>query len=111
MLKSKIHRARITGADLHYEGSIEIDEALMEAAGILSNEQVHVLNLSTGSRAETYAIRGPKLGGAVVANGALARLVHPGDLVILLSFAWMDETEARQHRPSIVHVDDSNRMV
>jgi len=110
MLRSKIHRARVTGADLHYEGSIAIDEALMEAADLLPNEQVHVLNLSTGARAETYVIRGRKNSGDVVLNGALARLAQVGDLVIILSYAWMPGDDAEHFQPIIVRVDGDNRL-
>jgi aspartate 1-decarboxylase len=111
ILKSKIHRARVTGADLNYEGSISIDEALMEAANLLPNEQVHVLNLSNGSRAETYVIRGIRNSGEITLNGAIARLVQAGDFVIILSYAWMPENEARRFQPIVVHVDLENRPV
>jgi aspartate 1-decarboxylase len=111
MLKSKIHRVRVTGADLHYEGSITIDETLMEAAGLLTNEQVHVLNLSNGARAETYVIRGPKNSGDVIVNGAIARLVQVDDQVIILSYAWMETEEAKRFQPFVVHVDENNRML
>jgi aspartate 1-decarboxylase len=110
MLKSKIHRARVTGADLHYEGSIAIDEALMEAADLLPNEQVHVLNLSNGARAETYVINGRKNSGDIVLNGALARLAQVGDLVIILSYTWMTRETAERFHPAIVPVDGDNRI-
>jgi aspartate 1-decarboxylase len=111
MLKSKIHRARVTGADLHYEGSIAIDETLMEAAHMLPNEQVHVLNLSNGARAETYVIPGRRNTGDVILNGAIARLVQIGDLVIILSYTWMETETANRHQPVVVHVDENNRIV
>lgn len=110
MLKSKIHRAVVTGADLSYEGSIAIDEALMEAADLLPNEQVHVLNLANGTRSETYVIRGGRNTGEVVLNGALARLAQAGDPVIILSYTWADTETARNLRPLIVHVDGQNRI-
>jgi aspartate 1-decarboxylase len=110
MLKSKIHRARVTGTDLQYEGSIAIDEILMEAAGLLPNEQVHVLNLSTGERAETYVIRGRRNSGDIVMNGAIARLVQTGDFIIILSYAWMEPLEAKRIQPVVVYVDESNRI-
>ncbi|MGQ9852549.1 MAG: aspartate 1-decarboxylase [Candidatus Oleimicrobiaceae bacterium] len=111
MCKSKIHRVRITDANLNYEGSLTIDRLLMEAADLLPNEKVHVLNLNNGSRAETYVIEGQAGSGVVCANGALARHTHPGDLVILLSFAWVPEEEARTFQTKIVHVDERNRVV
>ncbi len=111
MLKSKIHRATVTGADLNYEGSMAIDEALMEAADLLPNEQVHVLNLSTGARAETYVIRGERNSGAVVMNGAMARLVQIGDPVIVLAYTWMETGEAKRFKPVVVHVDEKNRIL
>jgi aspartate 1-decarboxylase len=111
MLKSKIHRARVTGADLHYEGSIAIDEALMDAADLLPNEQVHVLNLSNGARAETYVIRGRRNSGDVVLNGAIARMAQVGDLVIILAYTWMERDEAKLFHPVIVRVDGDNRLL
>jgi aspartate 1-decarboxylase len=111
MLKSKIHRARVTGADLHYEGSIAIDEALIDAAGLLPNEQVHVLNLSNGARAETYVIRGRRNSGDVVLNGAIARMAQVGDLVIILSYTWMERDDAKLFQPVIVRVDGDNRLL
>jgi aspartate 1-decarboxylase len=111
MLKSKIHRACVTGADLNYEGSISIDEVLMEAADLLPNEHVHVLNLSNGARAETYVIHGRRNSGEIILNGAIARLVQVNDLVIILSYAWMTTDEAKRFQPIIVHVDNSNRLL
>ena len=109
--KSKIHRATVTHADLDYEGSIGIDEDLMEAAGIWQYEQVHVWNLTRGTRLLTYAIKGERGSGVVCVNGAAAHQNKPGDLVILATFAEMDESEARAHRPKVVLVDAKNRIV
>lgn len=106
MLKSKIHRATVTAADLNYIGSISIDPALLEAADILENEQVTVLDVDNGARFETYAIVGSP--GEICLNGAAARLVHVGDTVILLTYADLEEAELDDHRPRIVHVDGKN---
>ena len=111
MLKSKIHRATITEANLNYAGSITLDPLLIEAAGMLVYEQVQVLNINTGARFETYIIAGERGAGAVCLNGAAARLGHPGDLIIALTYALMDAEEARSHIPRIVHVDEKNRIV
>ena len=110
MLKSKIHRAIVTGADLHYEGSLGIDVALMEAADILPGEQVHVFNVHTGSRLTTYAIELPRHSGGILLNGAAARLGAAGDPVIILTFTEMDDAEARAYQPVVVHVNDRNQM-
>ncbi len=109
MMKSKIHRATVTGADLNYVGSITLDPALMTAADILEHEQVHVLDLDNGARFETYAIRGGS--GDVVLNGAAARLVHTGDRVIVISYATYTEAELARYEPKVVHVDARNRIV
>jgi aspartate 1-decarboxylase len=109
--KSKIHRATVTHADLDYEGSVTLDEDLMDAAGISEYEAIHVWNITRGSRLQTYAIRGQRGSGVVCINGAAAHLNRPGDLVILATFAEMDEAEARAHRPSVVLVDARNRIV
>ena len=109
MMKSKIHRATVTGANLHYVGSVSIDVALMELADILPNEQVAVLDLDNGARFETYAIAGGP--GEVCLNGAAARLVSPGDRVILLTYADYSEVELASDAPRIVHVDSSNRVL
>jgi aspartate 1-decarboxylase len=109
MMKSKIHRATVTGANLHYVGSVSIDVALMELADILPNEQVAVLDLDNGARFETYAIAGGP--GEVCLNGAAARLVSPGDRVILLTYADYSEVELASYAPRIVHVDASNRVL
>jgi aspartate 1-decarboxylase len=108
MLKSKIHRATVTGADIDYEGSIAIDTRLMEAADILPFEQVHVLNLNNGARFETYAIEGEK--GEICINGAAARLAIKGDVVIILTYQQMEEEEARTYTPKLVHVDKNNNI-
>jgi aspartate 1-decarboxylase len=106
MLKSKIHRATVTGADIDYEGSIAIDTRLMEAADILPFEHVHVLNLNNGARFETYAIEGEK--GEICINGAAARLAIKGDMVIILTYQQMEEEEAQTYTPKLVHVDKHN---
>lgn len=111
LMKSKVHRATVTGADLNYEGSIALDEALIEAAGFALGEAVHVWNVATGDRFETYLIAAPRGSGEVRLNGAAARLVHPGDLVIVVSFCWMEPSEANQHVPRVVLVDEKNRVV
>lgn len=110
MFKSKIHRATVTEANLNYMGSITIDEALMEAADILPNEKVQIVNNNNGARFETYVIKGPKNSGVVCLNGAAARLVQPGDLVIIISYAVMDHREARAFKPTVVMVDEGNRI-
>jgi len=111
MLKSKIHRATVTGADLHYEGSVTIDRELMEAADIIPYEAVAVWNVTNGSRLETYAIEGEPGSGVICLNGAAARLVAPKDLVIIASFVNMPEAEAQQYEPKLVFVDEQNRML
>src|SRR6188508_2182917 len=109
MMKSKIHRATVVGADLNYIGSITLDPALMELADIVEHEQVHVLDIDNGARFETYAIAGGP--GDVILNGAAARLVHPGDKVIVITYAQYDEDELAAHEPVVVHVDDHNQPV
>lgn len=111
MLKSKIHRATLTGADLQYEGSITIDKDLMEAADIIPYEAVCVWDVTNGSRLETYAIEGERGSGVVCVNGAAARLVAPNDLVIIASFVDMDNAEALKHEPKLVFVDERNKML
>ncbi len=111
LLKSKIHHARVTDARLDYEGSITLDPLLMEAADILPYEQVHVLDVTNGARLVTYAIAGRPGSGEVCINGAAARLVHPGDIIIVLSYVTLGEEEARRHRPRLVYVDQENRIV
>jgi aspartate 1-decarboxylase len=111
VLKSKIHRATVTQADLHYEGSITLDPALMEAADILPFEQVHVLDVNNGARLTTYAIEGARGSGQVCINGAAARLVSAGDTVIILTYDSMTDERAREHFPSLIYVDSANRIV
>jgi aspartate 1-decarboxylase len=111
LFKSKIHRATVTHADLDYEGSISIDEDLLDAAGILEYEAVHVWNITRGTRLQTYAIRGARGSGTVCINGAAAHLNRPGDLVILATFAELEESEARSFEPTVVLVDENNRIV
>jgi len=111
MLKSKIHRATVTGADLHYEGSITIDPLLMEAADILDNEFVDIWNVNYGTRFSTYAIKGQPGSGTICINGAAARLVSRGDLVIIASWQEMEAEAARSHQPKLVFVDERNEQV
>jgi aspartate 1-decarboxylase len=111
MFKSKIHRATVTHADLSYEGSVTVDAELLEAAGILPYEAVHIWNVTRGSRLITYALEGPRGSGAVCVNGAAAHLNQPGDLVILATFAEMSAAEAREHMPTVVRVDSNNRVL
>ena len=108
MLKAKIHRATITQTDLHYEGSITIDEALLEASGILPYEQVDILNINNGNRFTTYAIKGERDSGIIGINGAAARLAQTGDLVIICAFAQFTQEEASQYNPTIVFVNEQN---
>jgi aspartate 1-decarboxylase len=110
VLKSKIHRARVTQADLHYEGSITIDPDLLDAADILPFEQVHVLDVDNGARLTTYAIEGARGSGQVCINGAAARLVSAGDTVIILTYDTVTDAEAREHEPALVYVDVQNRI-
>ena len=111
VLGSKIHRATVTHADLDYVGSITVDEDLVLAAGLVEGEKVHVADVSNGARLETYVIVGPRGSGQIGINGAAAHLVHPGDLVIIMSFQLVDDREILTHQPRIVHVDQSNRVV
>jgi aspartate 1-decarboxylase len=111
MMKSKIHRATVTQADLHYVGSVTIDEDLMDAADLLPGEQVAIVDIDNGARLETYVIPGARGTGVIGINGAAAHLVHPGDIVIIMSYALMDEAEARAMKPRVVHVDEQNRVV
>lgn len=110
VFKSKLHRVRVTEADLNYEGSVTIDADLMDAAQILPWEQVNVLNVNNGERFDTYAIRGPRGSGVVCLNGPAARLAHVGDLVIILTYAQMEREELLRHTPIVVHVDENNRI-
>jgi aspartate 1-decarboxylase len=111
MLKSKIHRATLTGTELDYEGSIAIDRHLIDAAGLLPGEQVHVLNLSNAQRLVTYVIEAPAGSGTIMLNGPAARLGAVGDKVIILSYCAVSDEEARQLKATVVHVDEKNRKV
>ncbi|PSK98141.1 L-aspartate 1-decarboxylase [Murinocardiopsis flavida] len=111
LINGKIHRATVTRADLHYVGSITLDADLMAAADLVDGEQVHVVDIDNGNRLVTYAITGERGSGVVGVNGAAARLVAPGDLVIVMSYAVMDDAERRTHTPRVVHVDRGNRIV
>ena len=110
MLHGKIHRATVTEADLHYIGSLTVDTDLLRAADILPNEQVLVVNLANGSRLETYAIEGPAGSGVICANGAAAHHIHPGDIVIIMSYHLVDDAEAKAVRPRVVFVDQHNKI-
>jgi aspartate 1-decarboxylase len=111
MLRGKIHRATVTQADLDYVGSISIDETLMDAAGIIEWEQVHVLDITNGARLTTYAINAPAGSGVICINGAAAQLMYAGDLVIILNYEGVPEERLAAHRPRLVHVDTRNRIV
>ncbi|MEA2475847.1 MAG: aspartate 1-decarboxylase [Actinomycetota bacterium] len=111
MMKSKIHRATVTDANLAYMGSVTIDEALMDAADLLAYERVHVLDINNGARFETYVIAGPRASGTICLNGAAARLVQPGDKVIIISYGQYEESELAGHRPVVVNVDELNGIV
>ena len=111
MLKSKIHRATVTQADLHYVGSVTVDQDLLDAADLLAGEQVAIVDVTNGARLETYVIPGPRGSGVMGINGAAAHLVHPGDLVILISYAQFDDAAARAYQPRVVHVDGANRII
>ncbi|HJP75957.1 MAG TPA: aspartate 1-decarboxylase [Pseudonocardiaceae bacterium] len=111
MLKSKIHRATVTTANLHYVGSVTVDEDLMEAADLLAGEQVSIVDVTNGARLDTYVIPGERGSGVLGINGAAAHLVHPGDLVILISYGLMDAAEATAYRPRVIFVDGRNKIV
>lgn len=111
LMNGKIHRATVTQADLHYVGSLTIDAELMAAADIVEGEQVHVVDIDNGARLVTYAITGEAGSGVIGVNGAAAHLVHPGHLVIIISYGNFDGAEAEAHLPSVVHVDGANRVV
>jgi aspartate 1-decarboxylase len=111
MMKSKIHRATVTQADLHYVGSVTLDAALMEAADLLEGEQVAIVDITNGARIETYVIPGPRGSGVIGINGAAAHLVHPDDLVIIMCYAMFSDAEAKALKPVVVHVDERNRIV
>ena len=111
MMKSKIHRATVTQADLHYVGSVTVDEDLLDAADLLPGELVHIVDIDNGARLETYTIAGPRGSGVIGINGAAARLVHPGDLVILIAYGQLETAQAREFQPKVVFVDSENRIV
>ena len=111
MLKSKIHRATVTGSDLHYVGSITVDADLLEAADILEHEMVHVLDIDNGARFETYTIAGERGSGEIKINGAAARLVHTGDTVIVVSYGEYEKEELEMYEPIVVHVNGDNEII
>ncbi|MEI2270975.1 aspartate 1-decarboxylase [Sphingobacterium sp. ML3W] len=111
VMKSKIHRVKVTQAELNYVGSITIDEDLMDAANIIANEKVQIVNNNNGARLETYVIPGQRGSGTICLNGAAARLVQVGDIVIIISYATMDFEEAKQFKPSLVFPDDNNHLI
>lgn len=111
VVKSKIHRVQVTGADLNYIGSITIDEDLMDAANIIQGEKVQIVNNNNGARLETYAIPGPRNSGEITLNGAAARLVSPGDVLILITYAFMDIEEAKVFKPSLVFPDEATNLL
>ena len=111
MLKAKIHRATVTEADLNYIGSLTLDENLMDAAGLLEYEKIQVLDITNGSRIETYLIHGERGSGKVCINGAAAHLIHAGDLVIIAAYCKLNNTEAQCHTPKIVHINNKNQVI
>ena len=111
LLRAKIHRATVTGADLHYEGSVTIDRELMDLTDLVDYEAVCIWNVTNGERFETYAIPGERHSGVVCVNGAAAHKVSKGDLIIIAAFSWMDEKEARTYQPKVVFVNEKNRPV
>lgn len=111
MLKSKIHRATVTQADLHYVGSVTVDPDLMEAADLLEGEQVTIVDIDNGARLVTYVIAGQRGTGVIGINGAAAHLIHPGDLVILIAYGMVDDVDARNYRPRVVFVDAENKQI
>jgi aspartate 1-decarboxylase len=110
MMKSKIHRATVTQADLHYVGSVTVDQDLLDAADLLEGELVHIVDVTNGARLETYTIAGPRGSGIIGINGAAARLVQPGDIVILIAYGQMETAEAKDYKPSVVFVDSENKV-
>lgn len=111
ILKSKIHRVKVTQAELHYVGSITVDEDLMDAAHLIENEKVQIVNINNGERLETYVIKGERGSGTVCLNGPAARKVAVGDIVIVISYASIDLEEAKKHRPTLIFPDDQNRLI
>ena len=110
MLRAKIHRATVTQADIDYEGSVTIDRDLLDATDLLPNEAVWIWDVTNGNRLETYAVEGARGSGVICVNGAAAHLIRPGDLVIIAAYTWLDEAEARAHKPKVVFVDAQNRI-
>ena len=111
LMNAKIHRATVTQADLHYVGSLTIDESLMKAADIVEGEKVQIVDITNGARLETYAITGEAGSGVIGINGAAAHLVRPGDMVIIITYAELERHEIASHKPTVVHVDEDNRQV
>jgi aspartate 1-decarboxylase len=111
VLKSKIHRVKVTQAELHYVGSITIDEELLEAANMIENEKVQIVNINNGERLETYVIKGERGSGVICLNGPAARKCQPGDVVIIISYAQMEFEEAKTHKPKVIFPDQNNRLV
>ena len=111
MMKGKIHKATVTEADLNYVGSITIDQTLMDAAGIIANQKVQVVNNNNGARLETYVIPGEKDSGTICLNGAAARLVQPGDIIIIITYGLMDQEDAKNHEPKVIFVNEKNQIV
>lgn len=111
ILKSKIHRVKITQAELHYVGSITIDEDLMDAANLIENEKVHIVNINNGERLETYVIKGRRGTGEICLNGPAARKAQVGDIIIIISYAGMDFEEARTFKPTVIFPDEQNRII
>jgi len=111
LMKAKLHRATVTEADLHYVGSITIDEELMETVDILPHEKVQIVNNNNGARLETYVIAGPRGSGVICLNGAAARLVQPGDQVIIMTYAMMSEEEAKRHKPKVAVLGENNKIL
>ncbi|MER1999807.1 MAG: aspartate 1-decarboxylase [Lysinibacillus sp.] len=110
MMNGKIHRAQVTQADLNYVGSITIDEAILDAVGMLPNEKVHIVNNNNGARFETYIIKGERGSGTICVNGAAARLVQPGDVVIVISYVYVDNEEAHDHKPKVAIMGEGNTI-
>ncbi|MGC6492204.1 MAG: aspartate 1-decarboxylase [Myxococcota bacterium] len=111
MFLSKIHRATVTQADLHYEGSVTIDEDLLDAAAMVEHQEVHVWNVTRGTRLVTYTLKGPRKSGVICINGAAAHLMQPGDMVILATFGELDESEVATHEPVVVRVNGQNEII
>ena len=111
VLKSKLHRVRVTQAELHYVGSVTVDEDLLDAAGLLTHEKVQIVNVNNGERLETYTIPGPRGSGVICLNGAAARKAMVGDVLIIISYGLMTPEEAKTHQPTVVFVDEHNRLI